>query len=123
VRLLEIRGVDKRWRLPCEPVMLDVADHADNFSRSIFFGGVGIEAQPQLFADRILVREVTMYEGFIDHDGPRRSAGIVIVQKASFLQRDSERVEEAGADLVVSSPRPLIGRWSGMPENRESVPF
>jgi hypothetical protein len=77
--------------------MLYIANHSDNFSRSFFFfGGIGIEAQPQVLADRVLIREITVDEGLVDDDCPGRSAGIVIVQIASFLQRDTERGRSLG---------------------------
>jgi hypothetical protein len=121
--LLQKRSVHKWDRLACQSALLYVADNANDLPRAVLLRGVRLVAQPYLLADRIYVGEIAAHKCLIDYNRPRCGAVIVLVEKAAFLQRDSECTEDVRADLSTTRVGPLVARRYGTAQNYERWPF
>src|SRR5437868_11327714 len=86
--LLDKRGIDKRRRLPSQPVLLHVPDHAHNLPRAVLFGGIRIVTKTYLLSNRIFVRKELPHECFVHDYRPRGSVSVVLVKEAPLLQRN-----------------------------------
>src|SRR5258708_1947127 len=103
--------------------MLYVTDNADDLPWPFLVHWIRVIAQKDLLPDWIFVGKEAMREGLVHDDRPRGSLRIVLVQIASFSQRNPESAEEARTDFIVSGTRPLVWRRFGVPEDREGVPL
>src|SRR5260370_4125066 len=120
-RLLEIGSVDERRSRLSQPKMLHVADDADNFSRALFVHWIWIIPEKELSPDGIFMGEKAMREGFVNDHDPWGRLRVVVVQEAALFQRNLERSKETGAHLIVPCLGSLVGRRSGMSQNRERI--
>src|SRR5207237_542130 len=113
--------------------MLHVTYNADDLPWPFLVHGIRVIAQKDLLPDWIFVGKEAMREGLVHDDSPRGSFRIVLVQIASFFQRNLEGAEEArteaapwavvvnetfattaqGAASVLASLYPARGLWSG----------
>src|SRR5258708_37676235 len=103
--------------------MLHVTDNADDLPRPFLVHWIWVIAQKDLLPDWIFVGKEAMREGLVHDDSPRGSFRIMLVQIASFFQRNPESAEEAWTDFIVPGTRPLVWRWFGVPQDREGVPL
>src|SRR5215468_12265716 len=103
--------------------MLHVTDDADDLTWPFLVHRVRVVAQKDLLPDWILVRKEAMRKGLIHDNRPRGSFRIVLVQIASFFQRNPEGAEEARTDFIVPGTRPLVWRRFGASQDRERVPL
>src|SRR5260370_30253281 len=120
-RVLEIGSVDERRSRLSQPKMLHVADDADNLSRALFVHWIWIIPEKQLSPDGIFIGEKAMREGFVNDHDPWGRLRVVVVQEAALFQRNLERSKETGAHLIVPCLGSLVGRRSGMSQNRERI--
>src|SRR5580693_8550131 len=95
---------------PALPVTVAVAD-----SR------VSPEAQQQLLADRIFIRETAANERLVDHDGPRHTLRVILIQITSLNERNPHGAEKAGTHYGPYRMRPLVRRRLRMTRDRKTV--
>src|SRR5207237_5937994 len=103
--------------------MLHVTDNADDLPWPFLVHGIRVIAQKDLLPDWIFVGKEAMREGLVHDDSPRGSFRIVLVQIASFFQRNLEGAEEARTDFIVPGTRPLVWRRFGVPQAAGGVPL
>src|SRR5579859_5604274 len=117
VRLLIKRSVDERPGCAAKPKMLDVADDTDNLPRPVFFVGIRIVAQPDLFSDWILGGEKLLHESLVHDDDPGRGFGIVLLEKSPSLHGNFQRSEKTRSNLLIARAGPLFRRRYGTANN------
>ena len=81
-----------------------MADHADDADR------IGGDADPEMFADRVLAGEGLLRHHFVDNGDGFGADAVLVVEEAAFEQWDAHHFQIFGRDAVGEDERLMVRR-------------